>query len=266
MIFAIRDDDTSYFTKPQEFEMAYDFLKDGCISISIVPFTVPVHKDSIFPYGEGIPYGYYSIEGNIELIKWLKEKKEAKRVEILMHGYSHEYKKYFGKWQAEMIWKDKRNIYKEIQSGKILLEKLFNTKVSIFIAPNNMINKKAINTLEKLDMNYSGIIQHNDRMITIRYFINYLLRWSYRLIYNIPYGGILNYGKHLELNAYGIDRIDRLKYEYKMCKIKGHPFVIYTHYWSLIKNPELKMQLIELYNYLIEDGAKLVPLSKCFKK
>ena len=240
MIFAIRDDDVSYFTKPQELEQVYDFIQDGCISLSVVPFTVPIHKESVFPYGKGIPYGYYSIADNVELIKWLKEQKEANKIEILLHGYSHEYKKVSGIWQAEMIWKDGSRILEELQSGKRLLERLCNTKISIFVAPNNKINKKAIGSLEQLNMNYSGIIQHNDRKATFSYFKNYLLRWSYRAVYRIPYGGVLNYGRHLELDAYGIDQTERLQYAYQICKNKKHPFVIYTHYWSLLKDSELK--------------------------
>ena len=52
MIIAIRDDDTSFFTKPQELEEAYDFITEGCISLSVVPFSVPYHKQSK-PYGDG---------------------------------------------------------------------------------------------------------------------------------------------------------------------------------------------------------------------
>ena len=55
MIFAIRDDDTSFFTKPQELEAAYDFITEGCVSLSAVPFSVPYHKQSK-PYGEGYEY------------------------------------------------------------------------------------------------------------------------------------------------------------------------------------------------------------------
>lgn len=54
MKFAIRDDDTCFFTKPSDLEKAYDFIDKGCISLSVVPYTVPIHKDDVFPYGEGI--------------------------------------------------------------------------------------------------------------------------------------------------------------------------------------------------------------------
>ena len=40
MKVAIRDDDTSYFTKPKDLQKAYDFLnEDDCVSFSVVPYT-----------------------------------------------------------------------------------------------------------------------------------------------------------------------------------------------------------------------------------
>lgn len=73
MIFAIRDDDTSYFTKPEDLEKAYDYIQSGPISLSVVPFTVPIHRDDVFPYGGNIEFGYYPIEKMQILLIILKE-------------------------------------------------------------------------------------------------------------------------------------------------------------------------------------------------
>ena len=51
MKVAIRDDDTSYITKPKDLQKAYDFLnEDDCVSFSVVPYTFPIHRDDVFPY------------------------------------------------------------------------------------------------------------------------------------------------------------------------------------------------------------------------
>lgn len=51
MKVAIRDHDTSYFTKPKDLQKAYDFLnEDDCVSFSVVPYTFPIHRDDVFPY------------------------------------------------------------------------------------------------------------------------------------------------------------------------------------------------------------------------
>ena len=76
MKVAIRDDDTSYFTKPKDLQRAYDFLnEDDCVSLSVVPYTVPVHRDDVFPYGKEIGMGYYDIAENTGkswyIVTWL---------------------------------------------------------------------------------------------------------------------------------------------------------------------------------------------------
>lgn len=264
MKFAIRDDDTCFFTSPEDLQEAYDFVLDGCISLSIVPKTVPMHKNNFYPYGN-FKFGYYSLSDNSKLVAYLKEKINERKYEVLLHGYSHEYKCVDGNWKAEMIWKEKSQIEEELKMGKQFLEGILSTSINIFVAPNNAISKKTIDVLEKLGLDYSGIIQHKDRRVTVKYLKNYILRWGYRAAYGIQYGGVLDYGGHLELNAYALDSVKRLKFEYEKCKEKGHPFVIYTHYWSLLNNTVTKKCLKEIYEYVMNDGAQLVPLSECYK-
>ncbi len=265
MKFAIRDDDTCFFTKPCDIEKAYDFIDKGCISLSIVPYAVPIHKDDVFPYGEGIEYGFYDIADNQELIAFLRSQAEKGRFDFLLHGYSHEYIKVNNSWKAEMIWKNKQQLKKELTEGKQHLEELLGKHIGIFVAPNNAINQNAISVIEDLGMHYSGIIQRNDRRINLRYLINFVKRWGYRAIKKIPYPGILNYGKHKELIAFTLDNYDRLVLEYQACKRKGQPFIVYSHYWQINQNPDIKNLLIRISNYVFNDGAELVALSKCFE-
>jgi len=48
-LFAIRDDDTSFFTRPEELEAVYRSLWGQIpISLAVVPFTVAAHRDIVF--------------------------------------------------------------------------------------------------------------------------------------------------------------------------------------------------------------------------
>lgn len=38
-----------------------------------MPYTVPVHRDDVFPYGKEIGMGYYDIAENTELLEYLKK-------------------------------------------------------------------------------------------------------------------------------------------------------------------------------------------------
>lgn len=267
MFVAIRDDDISYFTEPEELQAAYDFLSENdCVSLSIVPYTFPVHKDSVFPYGEEICNGYYDIADNTKLISFIKEKIRKGQYDCLLHGYSHEYQLRGNQWIAEMKWKSKEQLEKELAEGKQHLEMLLGVPISVFVAPNNSIDKKAISVIEELKMDYSGIIMYGDRKISFQYVTNYIKRWSFRLIKKIQYPGILNYGKHKELAAYTVDDYERLVYEYNVCKKKNAPFVIYTHYWQLNQDEKAKKLLRRIYRYVIKDGAQVVPLTQCFER
>jgi hypothetical protein len=76
----------------------------------------------------------------------------------------------------------------------------------------------------------------------------------------------LDYKTHRELIAYTADGFERLKYEYSMCKKKGQPFVVYSHYWTMQGNSESKALLKKIYEYAIADGAELVSVSECMAK
>lgn len=265
MQFAIRDDDTSFFTRIEELESAYDFLEeDECVSLSVVPFSVPIHRDDVFPYGKCENTEKKHIEDNVELVDYLREQVQQGKYDILLHGYSHEYKKVADKWVAEMKWKSESQLFEELPFGKKILENLLNCNISVFVAPNNSIDQKAIDVIEELNMDYSGIILKGDRKKTLRYCINFIKRWIYRMFVHIPYPGILNYGKHKELVAYTLDDYDRLIKEYNKCKKHKSPFVVYTHYWQLNGDAKQKELIKKVYKYIKEDGAKLVSVSDCF--
>ena len=45
MYFCIRDDDTSFFTSPDELELAYgEIMKHGPVSLAIIPFLQSRNK------------------------------------------------------------------------------------------------------------------------------------------------------------------------------------------------------------------------------
>ena len=62
--------------------------------------------------------GYYDIAENTELLEYLKEKYKQGKVDILLHGYSHEYQLSENKWLAEMKWKSSSQLKEEIPKGK----------------------------------------------------------------------------------------------------------------------------------------------------
>lgn len=266
MLFAIRDDDTSYFTQPNQLVEAYDFIERGCVSLSIVPYTVPYHKDS-HPYGEGFAYREYDICENVELVDFLRKAIHEGRFAAMLHGYSHEYKKVDGIWEAEMRWKSHEMLVDQLAKGKKHLEETLDSEIRVFVAPGNQIDEKGVDALERNGLNYSDIISKNrDRKLDWWYLRNYIHRSVYKMRYDIPYGGVYTYCGHKELYAYPLKGKDYLMRVYRLCKQQNLPFALYTHYWELLNKPEKKALLRDIYQMALEDGAELVSMNRCFAK
>ena len=262
MKIVIRDDDTSFFTQPEELEQAYDFVREGPVSLSVVPRTVPHHEKGVLPYGEGIPAGYYPVGDNAELVAYLKHNS---RYDLMLHGHTHEYRQIDGKWYPEMLWKDEARVREELRQGKEYLESLFDREITVFVAPSNAVNAQTIRAVEALRMHYCGIIHHGDRDFSARYALNFLRRWGYRLRTGLRIPDVLDYGGHKEMVSHPLDSYDKLIREYEESKKRRAPFCVYTHYWHLNRDPQSKLLLERLYRHMTEDGAELVSLSSCFE-
>ena len=263
---SIRDDDICYFTKPKELETAYDFLDEKCkiVSLSVVPFSFPYHKKSN-PYGVDVEAKYYDIADNEELVEYLKTNLQSGKYEIMLHGFSHEYKMVGDKWLPEMLWKDKKQIKDDLTNGKKHLEELFHCNIKIFVAPNNLISAKGIDVIEDLKMDFSGTIwKKPDRKIDRYYIHNYIHRVYYSLSHGIPYSGKYNYSKHRELYAHKLRDDQYIEKVYNDCIDNGYNIVFYTHYWELNSDPKQKEMLKKLCKKAMSDGFEMVSMSKCF--
>ncbi len=268
MYFAIRDDDTSFFTKPEDLEKAYDFLQEGCVSLSVIPFGVRVHKETS-PYSqefENIPATEEKcISDNKELVEYLKKGIKSGRYSIMLHGFSHRYKQVGGKWLPEMLWKDADRLSEEVRLGKEVLQKTFGVEPTVFVAPSNRIDAKGVAAIEKYDMNFSGTIwKEIDRKIDLYYIKNYFHRTYFHFRYKMPYSGIYCFKSHKELYAHAITTLEKMKKIYSVCKKKNLPFIVYTHYWDLNQNPEKKEVLKELYAFCLADGCSTGSIESYF--
>lgn len=265
MKIAIRDDDISFFTNPEDLKKAHEFLGDFPISLSVVPFTVKDHTGNK-PYGDvSDEYPKYNEVGkNKELVEFLKDKIKEEKYEILLHGINHEYKYNGEEWIPEMLFKDEMELTNKIRESKEYLNSIFDTDIKVFVAPSNMINKEGIRAIEKSNLNFSGIIRHRDRDFSIQYLMSYIKRWSYRAFTGSQYGGVLHYPKHDELIAYYVSSFDDIMKDYENCKRHNHPFILYTHYWELLRSEDERNKIRKILDVAIKDGAEPVLLSKCF--
>jgi hypothetical protein len=88
--FAIRDDDTCYFTPPSELERIYGDVWDRVpICLAVVPFAVGYARAGI-PESDWQSGRAYPLEENRALVDWLRDRVARRHVTIALHGCTHE--------------------------------------------------------------------------------------------------------------------------------------------------------------------------------
>lgn len=270
MEFALRDDDTSYFTTPEELIRVYgDIWEDIPISLSVVPFAVKSYNRGNFSQfrqnGEEKDIG-----NNSELVSFLKTKVKENKISIMLHGYNHRYLKKGSKWIGEYAWKDKRTLREETRKGKEHLENLLGVPVKVFVPPGNAISRKGARAVIENGLNISGslILSKFNRNLNSAFVRNYLLKLSCRIRFGKIYPYVMDYGSHKEIRAYGLVpgvSLKELEEHLKFCYGRNAPFVLATHHWEINKHPSLQ-RILESFLGFAQDlkGINFVSLDSIF--
>lgn len=267
MKIAIRDDDTSYYTSPDELISAFSGLEWFPISLSIVPFATANHAGTK-PYGDIELHGKYaSIGENLELVSFIKEKITLGQFEIVQHGINHEYiKDENGQWQPETVFLNRQSLSEGMQKGKMYLEEVFNMEIKTFAAASNAVTDQCAFSLDELGMNTNSLIsRHFDRSFSLDYLINYTKCNLFKLLTGMRYGGILKFQYHKELTTYEFLTYEKAMEIYRKNKKYDYPLVFYTHYWNLNNDKNKQSQLVKFVEDLVTDGVEPTFLSECFK-
>jgi hypothetical protein len=266
--FSIRDDDTSFFTTPNELDTVYGpYWGKIPISLATVPFSSPVHRgmsfnpaysaDSEMPLGE-----------NKVLTDWLIDKVKSGQVEIMLHGYNHAYRQIKGQWIGEYGWKPWPQLAQETKRGKAYLESLLKTQIKVFVPPSNTIGKAGIQAVRMANLYLSGIMgKGGDRPFTMDYIPAYAKRWAWRLRHGDAYPFPLRYGGHTELRAYALTPradADQLVRSLERCARLQAPFVLATHYWEFKDCRDMHKTLTRLIALADNLNMAFTPVSSCF--
>lgn len=265
--FAIRDDDTSFFTRPEDLDFVYGrYWGTVPISLAVVPFAVSTHRgrshSAVHAPDQQVPLGE-----NAVLVDYLKEKIALGQVEIMLHGYSHEYKQINGKWVGEFGWKPQKQMMLEVIEGKNYLERLLNVRIRVFVPPSNTIGAPGICAIRAAGLNLSGIMgRGGDRPFSADYPTAWLKRWAWRLRRGAPYPYPLRYGGHAELSAHAMTpraRRAQLLQALNDCASRHAPYVLATHYWEFRDDPTMHETLASLVRRAGELTMEFASVSQC---
>lgn len=253
---AIRDDDVSFFTNSEDILNVYSELGGFPISYAVVPYMLTNSYEG-GNCKELIGNTQSRLVGeNIELVRILKNEIKNNRAEILLHGYTHEYRKVGDKVLAEFLWRSPDECYEVIRSGKKHLEEAFGVDLKWFVAPSNLISRANFSSIIRNKMSYSGIINISmNRPINIKTISNYFFRFSKRIFHPFGYPGLLDYGTHQEIYACPILEGEYLYKIFDYCNANSLPMAINSHYWDIRDHEHTKRVLFSFIDYALSRGA-----------
>lgn len=173
----LRDDDTSFITKPEDLSGAYDCYWNVLpVTLAAVPFShgsqqlILSCEDQPDKYGAVYDWekkasanqltAYHRthpIGENRELVEFLKPMIRNDKVEIAQHGVNHRYHQ-----RGPEMLSDQQNLY-TIRAGKEYLEKVFGIDVVTFVPPSNRVDRRVVKILAELGLHLfdSGSIHYN---------------------------------------------------------------------------------------------------------
>lgn len=264
MNVVIRDDDLCYWSKWKDFEFIYSQLGVP-VSVSLVLNGANMHGNSM-PYGNFDKFETKKINDNHELCDYLRKQIKNKKIEILMHGFTHEFKTIKNERVPEMLWRDNNFIRENLPIYKLELESLFNCKINFFISPADKCKKSFYKELKKNKLNTCGLISSiNSRPFSFCTLKNFLIRNINRIKYKYPYTGIMKYNGFFEIMTYQNLNFDYLVKTYNFLKSKNYDMVVEVHYWDLLKNPSKILILDKFISYCRNNGAHFCLISDLIK-
>lgn len=292
MKIAIRDDDLSYWTNVEEIDSLYGkyFQKGMKISFATVPNSVKLYNSgdrTKFYLGEEKKFIYE----NSELVNYIKEHVQSGHIEIMQHGFDHTYcieqngknvflsesiRKKVGEtsqliFVPECIHKNDEQLAQELKQGKEILEDTFGVKVNVFVPPSNALRAGAVSVIEQLGMNISGtMLPSFNRKKDIYSIIVYLKKVLWRIKNrDISYPYIMRYKNHKELTGYALTPKTDMKNFYKQllfCEDNNLYGTIATHYWEVLENEKLRIELENILDTLYDKNNLTVSLTEIINK
>ena len=151
MYFCIRDDDTSFFTSPEELEKAYGKITQwGPVSLAIIPFC-QAGKSKGVPSTSREKWTIHPLEQNPALVEYLRHGIAKGRYEAMLHGYNHDLP------DVRCEFMDGAELTRKVQEGKDYLEELLRTTVRVFVPPHNAIGKRGLDAIARAGLHLGGV-------------------------------------------------------------------------------------------------------------
>jgi hypothetical protein len=254
MKFVIRDDDTCFWTTPDDLEQAFGAIwNDTPVSLACVPFNsgkLPGGMD----HDPDSSAERFPIADNAELVRAIRAKIESGQISIMQHGWSHQ------DIDGTPEYVDGSSLATKTIEGKNYLESTFSTEISTFVPPHNSIGTQGTRSVVSAGMNILHAFSHrpSERSLGFDNLWNFsktlILFAKYRKRRRWPHP--YRFHDHQELGAYLLNKdssVEELKAVISATHRRNGIFCLATHYWE-INRDNLQPALAEIVEF-----AKTLP-------
>ena len=253
MKFAIRDDDTSYFTRPEQLEQVYHDVWDRVpIGLAVVPhaagFVDKAIPEKYWDAGRAFP-----LEENPAIVQSLRDLLKAGRVTIAQHGFTHEDFPDGYEFQAAP------DLESRLARGQAYLEGVLGTRIRVFVPPHTALSKRGIAAVSAAGLNLLGSFlsfRPSMRPWETHTLPNWWRIRQYRSrtgrskADRMVYPHVIRYRGHGEFGCHALipgTTFEQLQAAFDEARAAGGHFCVATHYWEV--DAALKTVLLQLIDY-----------------
>lgn len=232
MHFCIRDDDTSYFTSPDELERAYgDVTQHGPVSLAVIPYCRAGNSKWV-PEPFRNRWSVHALHENEALVSYLRAGICAGRFEIMLHGYYHD------EPQGHAEFLTGHELALRMADGRKYLEDLLGTTIRVFVPPHNTIGRQGLHAIASHGLHLGCLAGVRSgwpllSCTTWRLWLK-LRRWRKKGAVGIPW--VLDLGDHHEIAGNPVtptSRLERNQRAFESAMRMRGVFCAATHYWEL---------------------------------
>ncbi len=290
MRFAIRDDDTNFFTSPEEIAFCYQHTWDVCPpSLSVIPFVQGNWRewqDEFYRTGRITDWERWEkddtlhpIHENTRLVEFLNEKVLEGKIALTMHGVHHRNKDVQRLSLANNLihyaeFFTTRDLTQSVKEGKEYLERLFNQKFTVFTPPQNAVTPIGYQSLVNNNLGLvGGGLPFLSRQKNLRWSME-LVKWGF---FKATHAGqyypyVINLGKRKEMMVhFPLQEVTRIEYlidSFNFVKKVDGDFILSTHYHGFpVQHREYKNKIMkdiydEFFEYVKKNGVEFCTVNQ----